>query len=311
AWYNAHPDFCDLDIDLDVASVAVIGNGNVAIDVARVLAKTHEEMLRSDIADYAAEKIHRAPIRAIHIFGRRGPLEASFTPKELGELGELADCTALVDPAQLPAIDGLRGIEPVVKKNLAHLQAFATNKPGSKRKSLYLHFYARPVAVLGSGRVSGLRLERTRVEDGACIGTGETFDLACGLVVPCIGYRSQAIEGVPYDERRGRFVNDRGTIAAGLFCTGWARRGPSGTIGTNRTDAFEVAETIMQSLKPSGKAGGDGLDALIRARGLEPVFFADWKRIEAAEEAAAAAGAPRHKFASRAELIAAARQRET
>lgn len=310
AWYNAHPDFCDLDINLDVRSVAVIGNGNVAVDVARVLAKTPDEMAQSDLARHAAEKIHQAPIREIHVFGRRGPLEASFTPKELGELGELAECVTITDPAQLPALESLGEIEPVLKKNLGHLHNFAANKPGTKHKTLYLHFYARPIEVLGQDRVTGLKLERTKVENGACVGTGETFSLDCGLVVPCIGYRSQAIEGVPYDERRGRFVNEGGVIAPGLYCTGWARRGPSGTIGTNRPDAFEVADTIANTVKASGKAGGGGLDHLLKERGLEPVFFEDWKRIEAAEEAAALAGAPRHKFATRDALISAARGKE-
>ena len=311
AWYNAHPDFCDLAIDLNVDKVAVIGNGNVAIDVARVLAKSPDEMARSDLARHAAGKIHDAPIREIHVFGRRGPLEASFTPKELGELAALGECVTIVDGGQLPALDELGDVEPTTRKNLGHLHQFATNTPGSKPKTLYLHFYARPVAVLGDAHVRGLRLERTRVENGDCIGTGDRFELDCGLLVPCIGYRSQAIEGIAYDQRRGRFVNENGVIAPGLFCTGWARRGPSGTIGTNRPDAFEVAATIIDTVKPAGKAGGDGLDTLLAERGVQPVYFEDWKRIEAAEEAAANAGAPRHKFATHEALIAAARGKAT
>ncbi|MFZ5609198.1 MAG: FAD-dependent oxidoreductase [Pseudomonadota bacterium] len=302
-WYNAHPDFADLDPDLDIDAAAVIGNGNVAIDCARVLAKTPAEMATSDLAPHAARRIHASPLRTIHLFGRRGPLEASFTPKELGELGELDDCAPIVDPGQLPSQSD--DMEPVIKKNLAHLHAFSGNRPGLKRKTLDIVFYARPVAVLGDGRVTGLKLERTQVVDGRCLGTGATFEVACGLVIPCIGYVTPPLPGVPHDQARGCFANKDGVIAPGLYCTGWARRGPSGTIGTNRPDGFEVAGHIGKHIAPSGKQGGAGLDALLRARAVAVISFADWKRIEAAEIDAAVDGAPRRKFATRADLMAA------
>lgn len=295
-WYNSHPDFIDLNPDLDIAAAAVIGNGNVAIDVARVLAKTPAEMASSDLARHAAERIHAAPIRDIYMFGRRGPVEASFTPKELGELGELERCVPLVDAAQLPSIGNGADVAPVVRKNLAILQRFADNRPDDKPVRLHLMFYSRPTAVLGDDRVAGLEMERTRVEDGRCVGTGETFQVDCGMVVPCIGYRSHPIEGVAFDQGRGRFVNDDGLIADRLYCVGWAKRGPTGTIGTNKPDGADVAKRVLDDVRPAGRRGRAGLEAVVADKALSIVTFRDWKRIEAAEIAAARGEAPRAKF---------------
>ncbi|MGD8327135.1 MAG: FAD-dependent oxidoreductase [Sphingomonadales bacterium] len=302
-WYNAHPDFEKLHPNLNIDTAAVIGNGNVAIDVARVLAKTPGEMENSDLARHAAEIIHSSTLKHIYMFGRRGPLEAKFTPKELGELGELSNCVTVVNPDHLPKEVG--DIDPATRKNLTHLEAFAKNIPGSKPLTLHIEFYARPTEVLGTDKVTGLRLEHTHVENGHCAGTGDYFDIECGLVVPCIGYRTIPIPGVPYDNDRGRFQNEDGVIEDGLYCTGWARRGPSGTIGTNRPDAFEIAEQIASNIKDGGKAGRAGLDTLVKERDLWAVTFRDWKRIEEAEAHAAKGTAPRAKFASREELLAA------
>ena len=303
-WYNAHPDFAGLDPDLDVEAVAVIGNGNVAIDVARVLAKTPDEMAVSDLARYAAERIQESPIRDIHMFGRRGPVQANFTPKELGELGELKDCVALVDGVQLPDAEGDDDLPPVKRKNLGHLRQFSEHVRSDRRLGLCFSFYARPAEVLGDERVEGLRLERTTVDEaGLCHGTDETFDIDCGLVIPCIGYRTQAIPGVAFDNERGRFVNDDGLIEPGLYCTGWARRGPTGTIGTNRSDGIEIAEAILANVKPEGRPGRPALDRLMKERDLWPVTFRDWQKIEAAEQAAAQGDAPRRKFSSVDEML--------
>lgn len=300
-WYNAHPDFTDLNPNLDIETAVVIGNGNVAIDVARVLSKTPDEMAASDLARHAAERIHKSPLRDVYIFGRRGPLEASFTPKELGELGELSNCATVTDPAQIPDISP--DMEPVIRKNLTHLKAFSENRAASKPKTLHIQFYARPVAILGDDKVRGIRMEKTKVEDGACIGTGEEFDVPCGLVVPCIGYRTLPIPGVPYDNERGRFKNQDGVISDGLYCTGWARRGPSGTIGTNRPDAIEIAQHVAAHIKPSGKPGRAGLDQLAKDKDLWIITFRDWQRIDDAEIKAAIGGSPRKKFATREELL--------
>lgn len=300
-WYNAHPDFTDLNPNLDIETAVVIGNGNVAIDVARVLSKTPDEMAASDLARHAAERIHKSPLRDVYIFGRRGPVEASFTPKELGELGELSNCATVTDPTQIPEISD--DMEPVVRKNLTHLRAFSQNRAGPKPKTLHIQFYARPVAILGDDKVRAIRMEKTKVENGACIGTGEEFDIPCGLVVPCIGYRTLPIPGVPYDNERGRFKNQDGVISEGLYCTGWARRGPSGTIGTNRPDAIEIAQHIAGHIKPSGKPGRAGLDQLAKDKDLWIITFRDWQRIDDAEIKAAIGGSPRKKFATREELL--------
>ncbi|TNE62799.1 MAG: pyridine nucleotide-disulfide oxidoreductase [Alphaproteobacteria bacterium] len=308
-WYNAHPDYKDLNPDLRVATVAVIGNGNVAIDVARVLAKTAEEMAGSDLADHAARPIHGSPIRDIYVLGRRGPLEASFTPNELREMNELEHCVALVDPAQLPdpALDP--ALTGAAKKNMPVLRLMAANRPDSKPVRLHLSFYLRPMAVLGDKCVCGLRLEKTRVDDGCCVGTGATEVLPVGLIVPCIGYRTSPIPDVPYDERYGRFKNTEGRIRDRLYCVGWAKRGPTGTIGTNKPDGLEVAEKILAEVHPQGREGRHGLDRIVRERDLHIVTFRDWKKIEAAEEAAACGGAPRRKITDVEEMVKLAESR--
>ena len=303
-WYNSHPDYKDLNPDLSVASVAIIGNGNVAVDVARVLAKTAAEMETSDLAAHAADTIHSASIRDIYIIGRRGPKEASFTPKELGELNQLENCVALVNPDHLPPESEDGDLSGALKKNMAALRAMATNKPEDKPVRLHLDFYKRPMAVLGDNRTCGLRLEHTKVdENGACSGTGTSETIPAGLIVPCIGYRASRIEDVPYDDQRGRFQSDEGKIRDGLYCVGWARRGPTGTIGTNKPDGVYVAAKILSEVTADGKEGRDGLDRIIAERGLKIVTFQDWKKIEAAEMGAAHDGAPRAKFADIDEMV--------
>lgn len=295
-WYNSHPDFSGLAPDLEITAAAVIGNGNVAVDVARVLAKTESEMAHADLAPYAAEIIHKSTIEDIYILGRRGPMEAKFTPKELGEMGELERCVPLVDSAQLPPEGAEESLEPGKRKVIALLRQFARNRPDDKPVRLHFGFYAKPLAVLGETRVEGLRLERTRVEDGRCLDTGETFEIACGLVVPCIGYRCAPIAGASFDEARGRFCNEDGRIAERLYAVGWARRGPTGTIGTNKPDGAGIAARILAEVTPAERKGSAGLDALAAQRGLNVVRFEDWKRIEEAETAAARGQQPRLKF---------------
>ncbi len=308
-WYNSHPDFSSKHPNLDIASVAVIGNGNVAIDVARVLAKTPGEMAKSDLADYAAKQIHAAPIKDIWLFGRRGPMEASFAPKELGELGTLENCTALVNALTLPdeAYANSDKELPAKRKILGHLASFSESEPDTTRKTLHIEFYARPIEVLGSDRVEGLKMEHTRVEDGRCVGTGETFEVPCQMVVPCIGYRSEPIPGAPFDEARGLVPNENGVVRPGLYVVGWVRRGPSGTIGTNRPDAQGVVANILETLTSGGKKGRAGLRALLQERNIEIVTFQDWKKIEDAEAVAARGLAPRAKFAHIRDMLAAAR----
>lgn len=307
-WYNGHPDHAGLNPDLNVDSVAVIGNGNVAIDVVRVLAKTGAEMAKSDLVPAAAAAIRAAPLRALHLIGRRGPVEASFTNAELAELGRLERCAPRVDAADLPADAGAveESVRKVKEANLATLRQFAAAGDQAKSIGLQFHFHAAPVAVMGRGRVECLRLARTETVDGRTVATDRIFDLPCGLVVSCIGYDARPIDGAPFDARRGIFPNEDGRIGPGLYAVGWAKRGPSGVIATNRADGIAVADRVLADLTgvDSSKPGPAGLDARLAAAGTRVVKFADWRRIDAAEIAAAPPGAPRRKLTAVADMLA-------
>ena len=310
-WYNGHPEFADLDPPLDVAAAAVIGNGNVALDVARILSKAPAEFVGSDIVAHAFEALGNAAIRDIHVLGRRGPHQIQMTPKELGELGHLEDAVPKVDLADFPAEADDAALDPGLRKSVTHLRHFATLGPG-KRKTVHFDFFAKPLAIEGDGKAERVTVERTRLDEaGRAVGTGETYAVPAGLVVSCIGYKTPPIEGVPYEEDKGRFTNDEGVIGGSLYCVGWARRGPSGTIGTNRPDGYEVAEKIAAALGvgDGGKAGGDGLDRLLASRGADVVSFDDWRQIEAAEIGRARPGSPREKFVAVADMLGAARGR--
>lgn len=307
-WYNGHPDFADLDPPLGVAAAAVIGNGNVALDVARILSKTPAEFAGSDIVGHAFDALGGSAIRTIHILGRRGPHQIAMTPKELGELGHLEAAVPQVDPADFPPVLDDALLEPGQRKSVTHLREFA-DLPAGKPKTIVFDFFAKPVAVEGDGRVERLIVERTALDDtGAAVGTGETYAIDCGMIVTCIGYQTPPIEGVPYETDRGRFANCDGVIGDGLYCVGWARRGPTGTIGTNRPDGYEVAERIAADLAGSGgarKDGRPGLDRLLAERNVDIVTFRDWQKIEEAEAARARDGNPREKFVAIAEMLGA------
>ncbi len=303
-WYNGHPQFAGLDPDLSGRNAVVIGMGNVALDVARILAKTEAEFAGADIVAHALDALRVSSLRTITIVGRRGPHQIMMTPKELGELMHLDRATPRVDPGDLPdeAEDAI--LEPGLRKSVTHLRSFAAI-PESERadKAIEIDFdmFASPLRFLGEGKVTGLEVERTRVETGRATGTGETYVIPADLVVSCIGYRSSPIPGVPFDERAGRFANDEGRILPGIYCVGWARRGPTGTIGTNRPDGFGVVEKIAEDLTSGalgagGKEGRTGFNALAEKRDLDVVTFRDWKKIEEAEAKAARDGAPREKF---------------
>ncbi|MFC3713343.1 FAD-dependent oxidoreductase [Sphingoaurantiacus capsulatus] len=304
-WYNGHPDFADLAPPLDAESVAVVGNGNVALDVARILAKTQEELSGSDIAAHAAAALKGSKIRDIHIIGRRGPHQVGFTPKELGEMGELQRAYPVVDAADFPPPVADASLDPGLRKVVGFLREFSGRAPREDAPvRVHFHFFAKPVAVEGDGKAEKLVLERTALtQDGQAVGTGETYDIPAGMVVPCIGYRTSPIPGVPYDAARGRFSNTEGRIAPGLYCVGWARRGPTGTIGTNRPDGFMIAEEISADAPSGDRDGPAGLDKLIAERDLYVVTFRDWQKIDAAEIARARTGAPREKFVRVGEML--------
>jgi len=305
-WYNGHPDFAALSPPLDVEGAVVVGNGNVALDVSRILSKTPAEFSGSDIVDHALSALAESRIRHISILGRRGPHQIAMTPKELGELGHLERAAPHVDPADLPPPGDDALLEPGMRKSVTHLRDFAATN-AQKAIGIDFDFFAMPVAIEGDGKVERIIVERTVLDaDLRSSGTGERYTIDCGLVVSCIGYSTPQIEGVPYEHGRGRFANDEGRILPGLYCVGWARRGPTGTIGTNRPDGQMIAEKIAEDLaEPSRKAGRPGLDALLESRNVDVVTFRDWQKIEAAEVARARDGSPRGKFVNVAEMIAA------
>ena len=303
-WYNGHPQFAELDPDLQGRTAVVIGMGNVALDVARILAKTRAEFAGSDIVTHALDALQASRIERIVILGRRGPHQIMMTPKELGELGDLEQASPHVAPADLPAPEEDALLEPGLRKSVSHLRSFAAipdSQRAGKPKAIDFVFMSSPKALIGDDKVEAIEVERTQLVHGRAEGTGETYRIPADLVVSCIGYRTSPIPGVPFDERAGRFANDEGRITPGLYCVGWARRGPSGTIGTNRPDGYSVIEKIGEdiasgALGPARKPGRAGFDALAAERKLDVVTFRDWKKIEEAEERAAREGAPREKF---------------
>lgn len=311
-WYNGHPQFAALDPDLSGKHAVVIGMGNVALDVARILAKTEEEFAGADIVSHALDRLKAGKLQKITILGRRGPHQIMMTPKELGELAVLERASPRVAPDDLPDEAEDAFLEPGLRKSVTHLRSFAAipeSIHAEKPIEIDIDFFASPVSLTGSdGKVTHVKVERTKVKTGRAMGTGEFYDIPADLVVSCIGYHTAHIPDVPFDERAGRFANDEGRILPGIYCVGWARRGPSGTIGTNRPDGFAIVEKIAEdmasgALGRGGKQGREGFDQLADQRQLDIVTFRDWKKIEEAEERAARSGAPREKFVDIAAMI--------
>jgi ferredoxin--NADP+ reductase len=306
-WYNGHPDHAALGPPLSADHAVVIGAGNVALDCARILAKAPHEFEGSDIVAHALDALKGSGVRRVTILARRGPHQVAMTPKELGELAHLARATPLVEPADFPPANADAALEPGLRKSVGLLRGFADRGPdAAKPVRIVFDFFAQPVAVEGDGRVERVMVERTRLDGhGQAVPTGETYAVPAGLVVSCIGYRTPPIPGVPYDDRQGRFANEEGRVSPGLYAVGWARRGPTGTIGTNRPDGFLIVEHIAADLgpEPSGKEGRPGLDRLLAERGADVVTFRDWQGIDHAEVAAARAGSPREKFTSLTDML--------
>ncbi|MGL3109073.1 FAD-dependent oxidoreductase [Bradyrhizobium sp. BR 1432] len=300
-WYNAHPDHANLDPDLSARGAVIIGNGNVALDIARILTRPVRELASTDIAEHAIQCIAGSKLTDVHVVGRRGPLDAKFTSVELQELGHLQDVVAVASSDQMPegVDDGVPPRERRAKvKNLECFRAFAEADPASASRRIQFQFNARPYNVLGTDRVEAVRFERTRVENGSVIGTGQLFRIPCGLIVTAIGYRARPVGELALSETKDRLRNDDGRIKPGLYVVGWLKRGPSGKIGTNRADGEQIAERIRVEVSPAGKPGFAALQQALRSRGLRWTDFTDWKAIERAEIEAAAEGAPRRKFPS-------------
>lgn len=303
-WYNGHPQFSDLAPDLSGKTAVIIGMGNVALDVARILAKTPNEFAGSDIVGHALDRLRGSKLERIIIIGRRGPHQIMMTPKELGELGNLQRATAVVHEADLPPEEADHALDAGHRKSLSHLRAFAAETdPAMADKPVKIEFLFNAIstALIGEDVIEAVELEHTQTVDDLAVGTGDSFRIPADLLISCIGYRSIPIAGVPFDEAAGHFANVDGRVAPRIYCVGWARRGPSGTIGTNRPDGYAIVDRIVEDIESGAigtadRQGRAGFDALAAERRLSVVTFRDWKKIEEAEEHAARSGAPREKF---------------
>jgi ferredoxin--NADP+ reductase len=312
-WYNGHPDHLDLAVDLAVEKVAVFGVGNVAMDVVRVLLRKLEELAETDIADYALEALRSTSrIREIYLIGRRGASQAAFTPKEIEEVGKLAGVDLVVDPEQVDRGDPTLEKGSPELKNVEYLAAKAAEGEGKNPRKVRLRFLASPVELLGDdGRVAGVRIEKNRLEaDGRgglrAKGTGETEVLDVGMVVRAIGYRGVPVPGVPFHDAWGIIPNDDGRVTSsdgapipGEYVVGWAKRGPSGLIGTNKGDSQATVDKMLEDLPSLGGAPGDlpDLTNVLEQRGVRFVTFDDWKLLDAVEvERGAASGRVREKI---------------
>jgi len=307
-WYNGHPDYHGLAPDLDCETAVVIGNGNVAIDCARILAKTTAELADSDIVNHALDSLSDTRLRDIYLLGRRGPHQASFTLKEVGELGELERATPLVDPAAFPPIEADEALETGRRRVVGVLRQFAESGPDrSKPITIHMGFFQRPLRIIGTNRVEAIEIMKTAIDtDGHVSDTGETVTIPCGLVITAIGYRTASVPDVPFNTKQGRFQNEDGLISPGLWCVGWSMHGPSGTIGTNRPEAVALIERIAKTESAGNKAGRTGLAELLDAREIRIAEFSDWLKIDKQEVTQARKGAPREKIVRMEDLLAAA-----
>lgn len=330
AWYNGHPDFRNLRFDLSVERVAVVGVGNVAVDVARMLCRTPAELAGTDVADYALDALKQSRVKEVYLLGRRGPVQAAFTTPEARELGELEDADVRVLPEEV-ALDPLSRREldasddKLVKRKVEVLQEFSRRASTGRPRVLALRFLVSPVELQADaeGRVAGMRLVRNRLggEPGKlkAVPTGECEDLSVGLVFRSVGYRGVPLADVPFDEKRGVVPNAAGRILSptthhplpGLYVAGWIKRGPSGVIGTNKPDAVETVGAMLEDLAAGAvpapaEPAAEASERLVLSRQPRFVGFADWQRLDQIEsERGRAQGRPRVKMTSTEEMLAA------
>jgi ferredoxin/flavodoxin---NADP+ reductase len=334
-WYNAHPDFADREFDLSCERVVVIGNGNVAADVARMLALTEDELRETDTADHAIEAFCGSGVKEILVLGRRGPAQAAFTNPEVRELGEMVNADIDIDAGEME-LDPLSrewldsdDADPTNRRNVEIFTDFSQRDPEGKPQKIALRFLRSPVEIQGDGRVERIvvgRNELQRDDSGRirAVDTGERETIDCGLVLRSIGYKGIPIEGVPFDERAGTIANEGGRVtdgdsqAPGLYAVGWIKRGPSGVIGTNKKDAQETVDHLFEDLEagkvPEAELAGDrgSIETLLNERVPDHVTFEGWQAIDAAEvEAGKPHGRPRVKLCKVEELVEASKAAKT
>ena len=291
-WYNAHPDFHSVEVPLDCETAIVIGAGNVAMDVARMLALEPSELDPTDTADHAIAALKKSTIREVIISARRGPEHAAFTSPELRELPKLAHTNVLINKSDIEAAIVRAGdaIEKDTKSNLDAMLLISEKEATSHDRTMKFQFLATPIEIKGSNKVEEVIFQKT--------GSEEKFTVNCGLVITAIGYEAASIPGIPYE--RGKVVNTDGRVDESLYVVGWAKRGPSGVIGTNKSDASDVMKLLVEDLKPA-KNSGDVSDLL---KEKKFVSQSHWEAINAAEVASGEIlGKPRKKFVRREDLL--------
>ncbi len=317
AWYNGHPDYQHLPIRLDAQGVAVVGMGNVAVDVTRILAKSADELSQTDIADHALPVLAESRVTDIFMLGRRGPAQAKFTTKELRELGELHNADVLVRPEELELDEKSAAAiadQPAMLKNLEILREFASRPPAGKPRRVHIRFLVSPVAILGEGRVQRIRLEKNRLDENLnAVGTGVFEELEVGMVLRSVGYKGVPLPEVPFDERKGIIPNQggrvlrEGQVAPGEYAAGWIKRGPSGVIGTNKADAAETVRLLLEdapSLPLAPEPDPQAVTRLLQERGVQAVGLDHWLRLDALEcTQGQAQGRPRVKVTSVAKML--------
>ncbi len=326
AWYNGHPDHATRNLRLDAASVAVVGMGNVAVDVTRILAKHVDELRHTDIPHAALDVLAQSRVTDIYMLGRRGPAQAKFTTKELRELGELPNADVIVRPDEIEldarSADTVAG-NAILQRNMEVLRGFATRAPEGRPRRIHLRFLCSPTNILGSQHVEALQLEKNVLDEREnAVGTGlfETLDLQ--MVLRSVGYRGVALEGLPFDAKRhvipnqnGRITSEAGEPVAGQYVAGWIKRGPSGIIGTNKPDAAETANALiadLEWLEPAPEPDPSSFDRLLEARGVPVVFWNHWLEMDAHEIALGTSdGRPRIKLTAFDDFIARVRSMTT
>ncbi|MEA2311243.1 MAG: ferredoxin/flavodoxin---NADP+ reductase [Solirubrobacteraceae bacterium] len=321
AWYNGHPRHAEEAFDLSSSRAVVIGNGNVALDVARMLVLDPDELAPTDTADHALASFAGASVTEVVVIGRRGAAQAAFTTPELRELGALARADIVVDPAEIERAEPAEA-PPTVQRNLALLREFAARPPAGRSHRVALRFCRAPVEILGDGElgpVTGVRISLNRLEAGRALPTGEEETISCGLVVRAIGYRGRPLDGVPFDARRGlisneggRVCEEDGTVLTGEYAVGWIKRGPSGVIGTNKKCASETVARLLDdrsrgALNEPSVPDGGAIEAWLRERVTGLVTWHGWQAIDAHERGLGAPqGRPRVKLVRLAEMQAVA-----
>ncbi|MFH1023233.1 MAG: NADP oxidoreductase [Planctomycetota bacterium] len=328
AWYNSHPDFANEKFDLSCGRACVVGIGNVAMDVTRILVRDPDDLAKTDIADYAVAALKAGRVKEVLLLGRRGPVQSAFSPREIQEIGELSGVDIVVDPRDLeldPASEEELKTDPKARQIVDYLRKKAAEGEGKNEKKVRLKYLSSPVELLGgNGRISAIRIERnTLVRDDTggikAKGSGTVETVPVGAVFRSVGYQGVPLPGVPFDAKKGVIANDAGRVVdaatrapvAGMYVAGWIKRGPTGLIGTNKADSIATVENLLKdaagkTAEASSDKAPEAVTALLASRKVRVVSFAEWKTLDKAElDAGKAKGKVRDKFFRVPDMLAA------